>query len=169
MTTHKEKLEYEASTGMKCYVLGFMFDSADNVLLIRKQRPDRQKGFLNGIGGKLLAKEHYEVAMCREFEEETGYFTMPNEWKLFAELSGKNFAVNCYYMKVTTITGLMMSGRLKSTTDEEIGAYHIDYVLSSNRAHYKNSTVPNLPWLIAMARSFDTGETCKLFQVKEVI
>lgn len=36
------------------YVCGFLFDrSFENVLLIRKNRPEKQKGRLNGVGGKV--------------------------------------------------------------------------------------------------------------------
>jgi hypothetical protein len=35
----------------KRYVLGFMFDQHDNVLLVEKSKPAWQAGKYNGIGG----------------------------------------------------------------------------------------------------------------------
>lgn len=54
------------------YVLGFVFDETkEHVLLIRKNRPDFQKGKLNGLGG---AKEKEDadllIAIKRETKEE---------------------------------------------------------------------------------------------------
>lgn len=43
-----------------------------DVLLIKKDRPERQAGLYNYPGGKLEAGEHPTHAMRREFREETG-------------------------------------------------------------------------------------------------
>ena len=43
---------------MKEYVLAFIFDTKLNqILLIKKNRPDYQAGLLNGIGGKIEPNE----------------------------------------------------------------------------------------------------------------
>lgn len=65
---------------MKHYVLGFVFNrKQDKVLLIRKEKPEWQAGFWNGIGGKIepIDKSPLE-AMQRESDEETG---MRLNWK----------------------------------------------------------------------------------------
>lgn len=55
------------------YVLGFMFDDEmKHVLLIKKNRPEFQKGKLNGVGGTIEEGETPLQAMEREFKEETG-------------------------------------------------------------------------------------------------
>jgi 8-oxo-dGTP diphosphatase len=86
------------------YVCGFMFDqSRMRVLLIRKQKPDWQRGLLNGIGGKIeyAVPAGYEgqgiqtleipaYAMAREFEEEAGIKTKPEDWTLFRTESFKH-------------------------------------------------------------------------------
>lgn len=53
----------------------------DNVLLIEKQRPEWQKGRLNGVGGKIEPGEADSSAMIREFAEETGLMTYGFQWK----------------------------------------------------------------------------------------
>lgn len=56
---------------MKHFVLGFVFNkSQDAVLLVEKKRPDWQKGFYNGIGGKIKLDETPLEAMNREAIEE---------------------------------------------------------------------------------------------------
>ena len=58
---------------MNKYVVGFAFsENLRAVLLIQKNHPDWQKGFLNGIGGKIEPKEKPLDAMHRECQEETG-------------------------------------------------------------------------------------------------
>lgn len=97
---------------MTDYVVGFMREAlSDRVLMIRKSKPVWQAGLLNGVGGKvdqqvakvppraielcavLTGKPESEFqketrletpleAMVREFEEETGIVTNPDEWRL---------------------------------------------------------------------------------------
>lgn len=61
----------------KKYVLGFAFDRAKEILvLIEKQKPEWQKGLLNGVGGKVEPEDESILhAMVREFKEETGVDT----------------------------------------------------------------------------------------------
>lgn len=55
------------------YVVGFAFDkNRENVLLMRKNRPDWQKGYLNGLGGHVENNEYPLYAMNREAYEEAG-------------------------------------------------------------------------------------------------
>lgn len=72
----------------KHYVLGFAF-SLDRklVVLIQKNRPEWQAGKINGIGGKLELNEDPDVAMAREFKEETGVSTNPNDWLGFGRMT----------------------------------------------------------------------------------
>lgn len=87
------------------YVLGFRFRESDlpeqtSVALIQKKKPFWQAGKLNGIGGKVEHDEDYpmarlhrgvmvtgqQMAMAREFKEETGVETMPHSWQQFGVL-----------------------------------------------------------------------------------
>jgi len=76
---------------MKEYVLGFAFDiKKPNVVLIEKEKPEWQNGFLNGVGGKIESyDETIFSAMEREFKEETGVGSW-NVWKHFATLTFDN-------------------------------------------------------------------------------
>ena len=70
---------------MKQYVLGFAFTKdKSEIILIEKQKPDWQKGKLNGVGGKVELDDNNETeAMIREFREETGVDTCPDQWHKF--------------------------------------------------------------------------------------
>jgi len=117
------------------YVVGFAFDNGDNVALIRKVRPDWQRGRLNGIGGHIEEYELSHAAMVREFEEETGV-TIP-EWDMFARLRGEDWSVDFYRAFGVDLIAL------KTTTDEEV------LVCSVNPLPVE--VLPNLQWLIPLA------------------
>lgn len=77
---------------MKRYVLGFAFDEKrSNVVLIEKNRPEWQAGFLNGVGGKVEESDRNVYnCMGREFFEETGVFDTSGKWRMFANMTFKN-------------------------------------------------------------------------------
>lgn len=74
------------------YVVALTF-SNDKVLLIRKLKPEWQKGKLNGIGGKIEGKEYPVEAIRREFREETGVDISEYYWELFCVLNGSNVRI----------------------------------------------------------------------------
>jgi len=96
----------------KQYVLGFCFSrDKEEVVLIRKNRPEWQKGKLNGVGGKIEPEDASPLhAMVREFKEETGVDTIDrindemNGWKHFAtmtfedDIMGGKAIVYCFKM-----------------------------------------------------------------------
>ena len=70
------------------YCCGFMRDIRDQtILLVRKQKPDWQRGRLNGIGGAIEENETPLNAMIREWHEEAGFDY--RDWRLFARLHPK--------------------------------------------------------------------------------
>src|ERR1700690_3869942 len=78
------------------FVLGFLFDpSRIAVLLIRKARPDWQRGKLNGIGGKIEVGEVPSQAMEREFREESGLTV--KTWIHFGQFRSGSDLVFCYH------------------------------------------------------------------------
>ena len=104
---------------MKQYSLGFAFTTCGTkVALIRKNRPEWQAGKLNGIGGKLEPMD-LDIAHCmsREFKEETGFSTYPEDWNHFAHMDfpQTNSSVDCYRIFNTDLVE-----SLKSTTDEQV-------------------------------------------------
>ena len=67
------------------YVCGFAFTHDQRVVLIRKARPEWQRGLLNGVGGR-IEEARGEVstdAMVREFFEETGVAVYHDDWVKF--------------------------------------------------------------------------------------
>jgi 8-oxo-dGTP diphosphatase len=132
------------------YVAGFMFDG-DRVALVVKNRPDWQKGRMNGIGGHIEPGETPEQAMAREFVEETAYSdSQPLEWSKFVELSGSDWKVHFFYSYGN-------HDLLKSPTDEKIVSVAIKDVTVAN-------SIPNLTWLIPMAMS-----TTVVYKIQEVV
>lgn len=80
---------------MILYVCGFHFsEDLKQVVLIRKQKPEWQKGKLNGVGGKIEDNEHGLGAMIREFKEETD--KLVTDWKPFY-ITGDNNTWLCYF------------------------------------------------------------------------
>lgn len=128
---------------MKEYVLGFLFlDNGARVLLIRKMRPEHQKGRVNGIGGKVEPGETYSQAMAREFKEEAGVKGLA--WEPFAHMTGveppsrggQEWCCMCFRAFAGDILWT-------SQTDEQV---FVSYVkkLPAN-------VMPHLHWLIPMA------------------
>lgn len=73
---------------MDRFVVGFAFnENTDFVLLVRKLRPEWQKGCLNGIGGRIENDETSLDAMNRECKEETGLVL---DWKHRGFMKGIN-------------------------------------------------------------------------------
>lgn len=86
---------------MKSYVLGFAFrrdeTGGKEVLLIRKARPENQRGLWNGLGGRVdMIRESRAQAMAREFAEEANVATAPEEWLHFATLRRPDAVIACF-------------------------------------------------------------------------
>lgn len=73
---------------MTKYVAGFLFsEDRQKVLLIEKNKPDWQKGLLNGVGGKIEDYDNLSIdAMIREFKEEASLDI--ENWKSVVSLYG---------------------------------------------------------------------------------
>jgi 8-oxo-dGTP diphosphatase len=156
------------------YVAGFLFSKThDYVVLIEKNRPEWQRGLLNGVGGKIekhdkdcsvvnkigdlgvcyCSGETPHDAMVREFLEETGV-EIP-EWKQFTTLTGSGFQVNffCAFAHVDTLA------KCVSRTDERVGYYRLNGLEALK-------TTPNIKWLIPMALSME-HDTADAFLIQE--
>ena len=122
---------------MTKYVVGFMFSPDKQfVALIRKNRPEWQAGKLNGIGGKIEAGEWPRESMVREFEEETGVKTHPDEWVIAGRIEGSELRV--YILRA--ISSKVQD--VQTTTDEKVLLYCTDSI-----GQY-GETVPNLKVII---------------------
>ena len=82
---------------MKEYTLGFIFTpSLDKVLLIHKLNPERQRGKLNGVGGKLEEGEDILTCMVREVQEETGLITKTDKWISLGLMESADWKVHVF-------------------------------------------------------------------------
>ena len=123
-------------------VVGFLFDAAyRQVLLIRKNRPAWQKGYLNGVGGHVTDKETPLEAMIREFREEAGLEI--TTWERYCTLVGvreeRPWEVRFFRAQIDTPLCVV-----RSVTDEKLQVVSVEYL-----HHFK--TLSNLQWLIPMA------------------
>lgn len=82
------------------YVCGFLFHD-DNVLLVRKNRPDWQAGLLNGVGGKCEGHETPHFSMVREFQETDLGLSMAGNFKLFATEYLAAGSIEVYYFRAS--------------------------------------------------------------------
>lgn len=128
---------------VKEYVLGFCFEleggtmDEPQVVLIRKLRPNWQKGKLNGIGGQIEPGENALDAMRREWREETG--EVRERWELFLVFADAHTDVVVHCFRNFTL----QSSKAKTVTDEPVVRVSVDRL--------PEYAVPNLHWLIPMA------------------
>lgn len=126
----------------KHWVVGFVFRKEKNeVALVMKNRPEWQKGRLNGVGGKIEGSETSHQAMRREFKEEAGADIPENAWREFALLKEKPGDVKF----------LVAHGdyALTSMTDESVDWYKVSNLTAL-------PTMPDLKWLIPLASDDNT-------------
>ena len=97
------------------YTVLFAFNSdKSKIALIKKNRPDWQKGFYNGIGGKVEENETFVQAATREFFEEAG-IVIDNEY-YFARVVCPNSIIYFFYAILTEEE----FNQITSKTDEKI-------------------------------------------------
>lgn len=124
------------------YVAGFLINPRrGTVALIEKQKPEWQKGHLNGIGGKIEENETPLEAMKREFQEETGADV--DDWREFAFLNHSGNEVHFFVALSEEVT-------LRSLTIEKVDWYNIDDVVT-----WQHPIINNLSWLIPLALDKD--------------
>ncbi|HEY1096187.1 MAG TPA: NUDIX domain-containing protein [Alphaproteobacteria bacterium] len=138
----------ETPSPSKKYVLGFAFsEDKSKLVLIRKNRPEWQKGKLNGVGGKI---EDYDAdayaAMCREFKEEAGIETTAQDWNHYVTLNGDYGFVIIF----CAFSDRFMQARTQS--DEAVEIIDLD-----DRA-VRTGFVSNLGWLIEIALDENQSE-----------
>lgn len=123
---------------MKRYVATFAFSLDEKrVALIRKNKPEWQKGYLNGIGGKVEEGETNLGAAQREFQEETGVLIPWEQLRRFCILRGNDFEVVFFRANIDL-------NQVRTTTDEHVFTIPV-------HALQNHPIIPNLAWLIPMA------------------
>lgn len=135
------------------YVIGFMVKDAC-VLLIRKNKPEWQKGKLNGVGGKIEEGEKPIDAMVREFREETG---MEHPWGLWRNTivqTGKGYELNVF----ATLGDIYQAMK----TEEEA----LEIVSVRDIPHH--NVIPNLCWMIPLSFDEEVNHPVQVNAEKEV-
>lgn len=109
------------------YVVGFITDCS-SILLIKKLRPEWQKGDFNGIGGQEKKGETSVEAMIRETKEETNLDI--KDWTLIDKKEGESFELRVFYAMVDKKTILSR----ETKTDEKLSVFNVGQ-LPPNLAH----------------------------------
>lgn len=122
---------------VKKYVVSFIFKPGCNdVWLIRKNKPEWQKGCLNGIGGKVEKTETYRKAAIRELQEEAGIFI--GHLLEVGYMQGKNNDGSKFRVGIFTA---ISDQELKTMESEIIDIFNINDIKT-----YKH--IENIPMLI---------------------
>ena len=121
------------------YVLTFVFTpDFKSVWLIMKEKPEWQKGSLNGIGGKVKPGEIYINSASRELKEEAG---------VNIEITSENYVGNIVAPDYNVVVyGAVYDGDL-FTKEEEV----VIVVAISDLYKYKH--IANIPMLIEACRA----------------
>jgi 8-oxo-dGTP diphosphatase len=138
-------------------VVGFLFSKDfKKIVLIEKKRPEWQKGFLNGVGGKIESNETPYQAMCREFTEEADRHIF--DWHLFHELDVKSSLTGQLIYKVHFFWAcshpLNTLNSCKTKNQENlIITEETEYIDVYNvKDLHKLNVISNLHWLIPMVK-----------------
>ncbi len=130
------------------YVLGFLFNqNKTEVVLIKKNRPDWQKGKLNGVGGHIKIDECETPinAIRREFEEEAGVDVI--RWTVRVIMHGKDNNDNLW--RVWCFFAFDKINNVKSITDEQIRIVPVN--------NLPENIIPSLRWIIPMCLDDDSS------------
>jgi 8-oxo-dGTP diphosphatase len=137
--------EVKVKMPIKKMVVGLCFsEDLTRVVLIKKERPDWQKGLLNGVGGKLEKGETPLTAIIREFEEEAGVKTTPEDWQQFAQMKGAGWQVTYFRCFNNAYVD-----SVKTKTDETVVVSEVSFDMLSDLG------VSNLHWLVGLALDDD--------------
>lgn len=135
------------------YVVGYIFDEKkENVLLVKKLRPEFLAGKMNGIGGKMeLYDENEAAAMSRETLEEAN-LNIPREDFYFITANDlPDFSLHHFF----AIASDKVMEDYKNNIDEQHAWYNIEKVLNGEYDHIYadgvleiiNYVYPNLRFL----------------------
>jgi 8-oxo-dGTP pyrophosphatase MutT (NUDIX family) len=133
------------------YTVGFMFSEDGKKVILLQKKNKKGLEFLagkwNGVGGTVEKDESPATCMAREFEEEAGIKTAPEDWKLYAIISGPNYNVNFYFTHYHDLY------EYKQCEEERVSVFLTDcqdYFAGSDSYHIID-VVPNLKFLIPLA------------------
>lgn len=144
-----DRTTFTGLDGRTRYVAGFLFrgpsiPEAASVALVRKLRPDWQRGLWNGVGGKMEKGEGRTPAMLREGLEEAG-IPIDTRWDGFHSEIGRDYVV--HFFRALAPVGYL----LPDLNDAgEMMRWHG----TSLRPDPDAQLVGNLRWLVPMAQDW---------------
>jgi 8-oxo-dGTP diphosphatase len=131
---------------IKRMVVGFLFADSD-VLLVQKMKPEWQKGFWNGVGGKDEDGEEPIDAMVREFREETKIDTAREDWHHFACETGPDYRTSFFASRLPG----SFAARPRIGACNDVGE---PLAWRDTRFISQLQVVGNLRWLIPLAQDW---------------
>jgi 8-oxo-dGTP diphosphatase len=134
---------------MQKYTIGIVFSpDFKQVALIRKQRPDWQKGKINFPGGTCQGEEKPEANIVRKFAAETGMKIDRTHWHRIGILvNAENYT--CDIFAAVHIAGIHGPLNAPGTPDAEIPAWYDVDALPDN-------VLSNLHWLVPFGINYFT-------------
>ena len=127
------------------YAKGFFFDeSAEYVALIHKNRPAAIAGKLTGLGGHQEEGEDYAQCVAREFCEEAGVATRPEDWTHFATVSTESMYMPCYFIRSNDVRNV------QTQEDEHVAVHAVKRLCEQDLAPFTMK-------LIELARTHSGG------------
>jgi 8-oxo-dGTP diphosphatase len=132
---------------MQEYVAGLALSESHQLLLVRKKRPEWQRGLLNAVGGKIEDGETPEQAMAREFLEETGYSVSQSQFRCFCVERHPEYEVHFFRTTLSDWECDQCGREGVNDAGEELRWVHV----GSIEANCGQRIVGNLHWLIPMA------------------
>lgn len=135
---------------MRSSVAGFLFsEDTKMVALISKLSPNWQAGKLNAIGGKIEAGEQPIDALVREFEEETGVYIPPSEWKYRAKIYDEVKGYEVFFFSAFSDALF----EVRSMEAEQVNIMSVQTILN-----YNYPIIPNLRWLMPLCQKENLAE-----------
>jgi 8-oxo-dGTP pyrophosphatase MutT (NUDIX family) len=134
------------------YVCGFLISKEfDAVLMVKKEKPDWQKGLWNGIGGKIEGSEPPYIAMIREFKEEIGIDSVAYEcWENIGKVTEFNGEWRVHFFKqfVRYLPKFHLTNSINQWNND--AGEQLDFLPYSGllKGDYKGMTILNLNWII---------------------
>ncbi len=139
---------------MQEYVIGFVFNKdLTSVLLMHKNSPAWQNGFINGLGGKVESDEDTFTTVSREIEEESGLKIPKEHWVKSGRIYSDSFTVDVFgYMYESNMNDAV------TKEDEPIEWFRVDDL--------PHNTLENVPWLMHITLDKLKNNNFELFEVK---
>ena len=141
--------------GTPKYTVGFIFSSVNlnHVLLVHKQKPEWQKGRVNGVGGKVESGESPEECISRETKEETCLAIPPKDWVLVGRIVQQAGDVAVF---AAEYGGALADA--KKGDHEEVEWFPV--------ASLPSTVIDNLKWMVPLAQQALQGAQSFQFTLK---